>query len=119
MSNNVTIAVYADEKTLTLDENNQVTIKISKAADNGIFIGDDNKLHLKKGNTEFDEESLKGKTNTPGNGIAGTYGKTLSKVQCNETVTRVLKRPDDRMAVIDVATLVKGILGELSTEEGT
>lgn len=122
MSSNVTIAVFADEKTLTLDEHNQVTVKISKAPNNGISIGEDGKLHLKKGNSEMDEESLKGKTNTPGNGIAGTYGKTITRVQCNETVTRVLKRPDDRMAVMDVATLVNGILGNLSSgeeEEGT
>lgn len=105
------ITVLTDEQTLTLDDENRVTVKISKAENNGIYMGDDNKLHLKRGNVSKDEaDSVT--YNTPGNSIEGTVGRQITKIKCTSYVTRLTKKPIDILMPILVEDIVAGILGQ-------
>lgn len=107
------LEVAADERTLYVDSTNgSINVKVSTKADNGVYIGDDGKLHLRLGPSGEGKVPSAGSgviINTPGNMIDGKYGKGLSIIRCNKYVTRISRAEGDINAPL-ASDIVNGIL---------
>ena len=105
------ICVFGDNETLILDNKDRVMPKISKASGNGIYIGDDGLLHLKKGNTPASSTSSTVLCNTPGNAVGGDDGEGhIEILRCHKMVTRMVQKPNDINVPTLITNIVDGIL---------
>lgn len=107
------LEVATDERTLYVDPTNgSINVKVSNKADNGVYIGDDGKLHLRLGPSGEGKVPTAGSgiiINTPGNVIDGKYNKGLSIIRCNKYVTRISRAEGDINAPL-ASDIVNGIL---------
>lgn len=106
----MTLEIRTDEKSLTCDQEGKLCVKISPEENNGVYLGDDGKIHTQKGKTGG-SSGEGGSNNTPGNMIEGEYEKGIGILRCNKYVTRIAQKDGDIPGVVYITDIIEHILG--------
>ncbi len=84
------IEVYVDSRCITTNEKGEYMVKVSKAENNGIHVTPNGSMTVDPTTTEL-------KDNFSGNGIAGTPGAPLTRIECDSSVSRIQSATDETL----------------------